>query len=146
MPASSFRVDRKFGAERPHFGAHRLGDGIEAAWPDLAARASSTWPIQDADTGELSVPKPRVVPALLERRRPEATSAGSGSKGIRFLLQVRPAASRQLRGRLAGQPLGPQIDQDHAGVGAAGDQAQAGRDQGLGQRGGVVEHRLVVGP
>ena len=38
-------------------------------------------------------PNPRVVPAALDKRKPEVTVGFSGSKGTAFLLHVSPAAS-----------------------------------------------------
>ena len=46
-----------------------------------------------------------VVPAALERRRPEVTVGFSGSKGTAFLLQVSPADSRRALATFPVRPL-----------------------------------------
>ena len=75
---------------------------------------------------------------------PDVIVGFSGSNGMPFLLQVmwaRPSASF---GHLAGEPLGPQIDQHQMRVGAAGDDVEAADFKRLGQRLGVFDDVLGV--
>ena len=140
MPA----VDREAGAERLDLRrlTARSAAPLSSGW---ATRPRSTSAISRPVSWNSATPKPRVVAAGLPSRMPEVTVGFSGSNGMPFLLQVMPARSRLCFGRLAGQSLRPQIDQDEVGVGAAGDQVQAGLDHRRGERLGVVDHLAGVG-
>ena len=88
------------------------------------------------------MPKPRVVPAGEPSRMPEVIAGFSGSKGMPFLLQVMLRAAESDLGSLAGELLGPEVDQHHMRVGAARDERQAALDQRLAERLGIIDHAL----
>ena len=83
---------------------------------------------------------PRVVRAGVPMRMPDGSSGWRGSNGIMFLLTVMPAASSACSAILPVTPLRGDVDEHQVIVGAAGDEAEAGRLQLLGQRLGVGDH------
>ena len=88
---------------------------------------------------------PRVVSAGVPMRMPDGSSGGRVSKGMPLRLTVMPAASRALLGHLAGQALRGHVHQQQVIVGAAGDEAEAGALQFVGERLGVGDGLGGVG-
>ena len=85
-----------------------------------------------------------MVIAGVPMRMPLVTKGFCGSFGMAFLLTVMWAQAQRRFGFLAGEVLGAQIDQEHVGLGAPGNDAQAALLQHLGHHAGVVDHLLLV--
>ena len=90
------------------------------------------------------MPKPRVVPAGEPRRMPEVIGRLLRVERHAVLVAGDVGAAERDLGGLAGELLGPEVDQHQMGVGAAGDERDAALDQGLAERLGVVDHALGV--
>ena len=117
-----------------------VGTGPSSDLVGVVLAPTSTRSISSAMRRISGLPMPRVVSAGVPSRMPLVTNGDCGSSGIVFLLTVIPACVEQLLRRLAGEPLGPQVDQHQVGVGAAGDDGEAALDQRVGQRLGVLDH------
>ena len=70
------------------------------------------------------MPKPRVVPAGVPSRMPDVIVGFCGIERNAVLVAGDVGAPECSFGHLAGQPLGPQVDQHQMGVGAARDDVE----------------------
>jgi len=114
----------------PATSAAILASAVSSSAAPMVLRVSS---IQAAICGMSFSVRPRVVIAAVPRRRPDGSKACAGRTG-RCCSQLRSRPCRGLGGRLAGNALAGQVDEDQVVVGAAGDQVEAALQQGLGER------------
>ena len=120
------RVDRETARQSAIASALTFGLDLGVAGLAVGGQAVQHLGHQAADLRNSATPKPRVVPAGEPMRMPDVTVRLLRIERHAVLVGGDVGAPQRLLGDVAGQLLGPQVDQQQVRVGAAGDEIVAG--------------------